>query len=176
MRLFGANTASAAVCGVSSLFLELEPVFNNVDAALSFAYDFDAGDADITTPVHVDGRVVNRTGVVSLEATALFDYAALCALCCKPLVRHATVPVKHFLLAEPQGEDDDAYIRLDTTRLNLDELVLEDIWLSIPSKFLCREACRGLCPTCGIDLNEGTCACQKASDPRLAALSELLGK
>jgi uncharacterized protein len=58
--------------------------------------------------------------------------------------------------------------------IDLSPLVLEQLVLALPTRALCREACRGLCPTCGIDLNSGTCACvQDEGDPRLAVLRTL---
>jgi len=37
--------------------------------------------------------------------------------------------------------------------------VAEQIALGIPLKPLCSESCKGLCPVCGIDLNNGSCNC-----------------
>ncbi len=45
--------------------------------------------------------------------------------------------------------------------IDLDEIIQEQLYLSLPIKSLCREDCRGLCPLCGKDLNEGDCACEK---------------
>ena len=42
------------------------------------------------------------------------------------------------------------------------------------SRFLCREDCKGLCPKCGKDLNDGPCKCGEDQDPRLAVLAQLL--
>ena len=33
-----------------------------------------------------------------------------------------------------------------------------------PFVILCKEDCKGLCPTCGADLNEGPCACDSSDD------------
>lgn len=159
------------------MFAELEAVFNNDGAVLALDYEYDIGDASVVTPVHVEGEIVNRTGIVSMKAKAKFDYSTQCALCCKPLLRHATIPVHHVLLTELQDEDfDDLYVQVENMRLNVDELISEDIWLAIPSRFLCKEDCKGLCMQCGQDLNEASCSCVKAVDPRLAALSQLLGE
>ena len=38
--------------------------------------------------------------------------------------------------------------------------VREDLLLEIPSFPLCRDGCKGLCPHCGQDLNEGSCDCR----------------
>ena len=72
-------------------------------------------------------------------------------------------------------EDFEDYIVIEGDELDLDELIYSDIILLTPTKFLCKEDCKGLCPTCGKNLNEGDCACAKQqTDPRLEALRQLL--
>lgn len=58
-------------------------------------------------------------------------------------------------------------------QINLDDLVLEQLELSLPTRVLCREDCRGLCSECGADLNIEQCNCQKPIDPRWQALADL---
>jgi uncharacterized protein len=48
--------------------------------------------------------------------------------------------------------------------LDLTEPVREDILLVLPQGCLCRDDCRGLCPSCGQNLNEGTCSCPASGD------------
>ncbi|MDQ3685295.1 MAG: DUF177 domain-containing protein [Acidobacteriota bacterium] len=63
----------------------------------------------------------------------------------------------------------------DTIAIN--DLVREQILLALPSRLLCREDCKGLCPTCGVDLNKEACACGDTEvDPRWAALAALKKK
>ena len=45
-------------------------------------------------------------------------------------------------------------------QIDLDEIIREQIYLSLPMKCLCREDCPGLCPVCGADLNKAKCECQ----------------
>ena len=60
------------------------------------------------------------------------------------------------------------------SKIDLNSVIIEQIVLEIPMKPVCSEECRGLCPTCGADLNLGLCACLGTMiDPRWAALSEL---
>ncbi|MBI5057915.1 MAG: DUF177 domain-containing protein [Nitrospirae bacterium] len=57
--------------------------------------------------------------------------------------------------------------------IDMEELIKEQILLAVPMKPLCGDECRGLCPGCGINLNEGACACgKKEIDPRLAPLEK----
>jgi uncharacterized protein len=58
--------------------------------------------------------------------------------------------------------------------LNLAALLWEEFSLALPVKPLCRPDCKGLCPECGKNLNEGACGCSPdTGDPRLAALRQL---
>ena len=43
--------------------------------------------------------------------------------------------------------------------LDLSELVRQQILLNLPMASLCRPDCRGICPQCGRNLNEGPCPC-----------------
>lgn len=61
----------------------------------------------------------------------------------------------------------------ENEQINLDDLVLEQLELSLPARVLCREDCRGLCSECGADLNFEKCRCEKPIDPRWQALADL---
>ena len=57
-------------------------------------------------------------------------------------------------------------------RLDLGELVREQVLLALPLKPVCRADCAGLCPTCGANRNRIECACRKTQvDPRFAPLA-----
>jgi uncharacterized protein len=61
--------------------------------------------------------------------------------------------------------------------LDLEELLREQVMLSQEMKPLCDEACKGICPKCGKDLNTGPCTCEtRETDPRLEVLKKLLDK
>ena len=89
------------------------------------------------------------------------------------------------LLFRPLGADKGAPDRaINTSETEIgyyqeDSLVLEDVLreqvlLSLPARTLCRQDCKGLCPHCGRDLNSESCTCDAApSDPRWSALSDL---
>jgi uncharacterized protein len=62
----------------------------------------------------------------------------------------------------------------DGEALDVDEIVKEQILLAVPTRMLCREDCKGICPQCGVDRNTGECNCEtKEIDPRWAALKNL---
>ena len=79
-------------------------------------------------------------------------------------------------LSREQDEevDEDELSFIDGCMLDADKLVTDEIVVALPTKILCREDCRGLCPQCGKNLNEGTCECTHESlDPRMAAIAEI---
>lgn len=57
--------------------------------------------------------------------------------------------------------------------LDLREGVRQYILISEPAKPLCKPDCRGLCPNCGADLNQGPCRCASEGDSRWGALASL---
>ena len=81
------------------------------------------------------------------------------------------------LLAEElEDEESDEIVLLEDGQADLDKLFTTACILALDGKHLCKEDCKGLCPTCGKDLNEGPCGCGKELDPRLAVLAKLLDK
>jgi uncharacterized protein len=61
-----------------------------------------------------------------------------------------------------------------TEEIDLAPLIKEQVMLALPTRPLCHENCRGLCSSCGIDLNQETCACSSsAADPRMAIFRTL---
>ena len=62
----------------------------------------------------------------------------------------------------------------DGEALDVDEIVKEQILLAVPTRMLCHEDCKGICPQCGVDRNTGECNCVTEDiDPRWAALKNL---
>lgn len=121
---------------------------------------------------NLDGTMLECSGTISLTVTMP------CSRCLKevelPLLLEFT---QRFVPAEAAGEaggDEDAEV-FSEYRLELLDFIINEIRLGIPMKVLCREDCKGLCPKCGRDLNEGPCGCDlHEEDPRWDALKDLL--
>ena len=146
-----------------------------IDTELDFSQVEYQGMCPITEPVRVVGAITVSAGVVQLAARATFVFHGRCDRCLNTFERTYDVPLEHILVATLEDEENDEYILLEQYQLNLADLALADILLELPYKSLCREDCRGLCPMCGKDLNEGLCGCtHKSVDPRLAVLGQLL--
>ena len=63
---------------------------------------------------------------------------------------------------------------ISTTKIDLDDIIREQIYLALPIKALCADTCAGLCSRCGVNLNRETCRCSENSGhPAFLKLKEL---
>ncbi len=74
-----------------------------------------------------------------------------------------------------RDELDTGFYKNDT--LDTEEVLVEQLLLSLPMKPLCSAECKGICPRCGTDLNVQSCNCDVPEiDSRLKVLEQLLKK
>jgi uncharacterized protein len=107
----------------------------------------------------------------------LFDVEV--EMACRRCLRQVRVRVEEpftllFREGAEAGESEDVYPLPADRDLDLLEPLREHVLLAVPELTLCDEACRGLCPVCGLNRNEGTCECTVSDkDPRWATLRRL---
>ncbi len=105
---------------------------------------------------------------------------AVCARCAEEFVAHNDRDFRLVLApravgfgAETDLRDEDLEFSLyDGSEIDLSPLIREQFLLSLPTRPLCHEDCRGLCPGCGMNLNHTQCGCRgeiRASAARDAA-------
>jgi uncharacterized protein len=71
-------------------------------------------------------------------------------------------------------EEDLSVAVFDDATIDIDELVREQVLLALPTRALCQEECKGLCPVCGANQNSSSCACvAQEIDPRWSGLKDL---
>lgn len=163
------------------MLFELKSVFLNEDHELKLHYELDIASIDIdgvfpfTSPVSVTAVARNRASLVTLTLDCAYDYSRSCDRCGEPFTRREQKLFTHRLAQTLADEGNDDYIETPDFTVELDEVVISDILLDLSQKNLCREDCRGLCQSCGFNLNEGDCGCERQSvDPRLAVLKQLI--
>ncbi len=165
------------------MVLDLKNIFAAENSELQIDYNYDMSGVDVSgvfplkNPVAAKGRISNRASVVSLEMEIRYLYSSVCDRCGKDTDREFCLNIDKILAPSIEGEDSDTIVVIPGMKLDLDEFIYSEVILSLPTKFLCQESCKGICPKCGKDLNEGECGCDfKEIDPRLAKLAELLEK
>ena len=165
------------------MLLDVSKLKNEPGGTLAFEVSLDlsdlafCGDCRAAEPVCAVGSVRNTAGVFVLSGELTTTLEGVCDRCAKPIRRSITLPMQAVLadeLANDDGEEDPWLFLLDGDCADLDEIVTTTFVLGMDTKFLCRDDCKGLCPTCGKDLNLGPCDCQPEPDSRLAVLKQLL--
>ncbi len=146
-----------------------------IDVQLDFSKEECAGQFPFETPVQVKGTVTASAEVVLLRAQIAFCFHGCCDRCLAPFKKEYVIPMEHILVDSLSNDENDDFILLQQYQLPLADLVMTDMLLELPYKSLCKDDCRGICPTCGKDLNEGPCDCKPdTTDPRLEVLKQLI--
>ena len=102
------------------------------------------------SPLKVRALAVRDCGIIKVEVSAQAAVILTCSRCLKDFF----LPLdKRFELIYP--------VDLSGKVIVLDGDVREELLLGYPQKILCKKECRGLCPKCGADLNEGACRCKR---------------
>ena len=96
-----------------------------------------------------------------------------CSRCLEEVSYPVSVKVTKELDFSDLDEEDSSYIK--DKYLDLDILIFDEVVPKLPSRVLCKEECKGLCPVCGTNLNHGTCNCDDfVPDPRLSVFNDIL--
>ncbi len=112
------------------------------------------------TPVQVKGKIENRAGVVMLTMQTAFSLLVTCDRCLKETVQTFCYDEKHCVVRFLQDEDqEENYVVAKAEKIDIAEIAVADLLLQLPSKLLCKEDCKGLCPVCGCDRNMTNCNC-----------------
>lgn len=163
------------------MLFELKSVFQNEGEEKQVNYKLDIADIDIDgvfpfrTPIDVTATAKNRASLVSLTIRACFSYSRSCDRCSTDFTREMDMLFEHKLAQTLVDDGNDDYIETPDFKLELDDIVISDILLSLPQKNLCKDDCKGLCQICGKNLNEGNCSCDKREiDPRLEMLKQFM--
>jgi len=131
-----------------------------------------------------DLTVQDMHGRVSMTRTPQGLYAQgllrgtvdhICSRCLTDMVQPVSARIAELYHYPPETAPPEALKVSDDAHLDLTSVVREDFLLSVPIQALCMPDCKGLCPDCGTNWNEGPCDCPSEEiDPRWAGLADLL--
>lgn len=147
------------------------------------AVDYHSPDLHQVDPLEVRGSAELVEGQIHINGNLHTRLEMVCARCLEPVVEEVSRDFDLFYRPlQSIQRDEEMRLRLDDTEiaffqgegLFLTDVLAEQVLLAVPMKAICRSDCRGLCPHCGINLNQDSCRCslQKA-DPRMAPLARL---
>ncbi len=132
--------------------------------------------------------VLNRKGEDRVEVQGVL-HTGTRLVCDRCLVDYDfAVDVDFHLLLEIQPDENWNLKELECSEADLDTVLLtepvvdlgdilrQQLYLSLPDKFICSPNCRGLCPHCGLDLNTGDCSCVAETKESPFAVLAMLNK
>lgn len=164
------------------MLLNVQKIINAPGERIAFQFELDLSDVDfggrypVQDPVVVTGDVRNVAGMLLLQFTAETVLQSVCDRCLKEFDNPKSVHYECMLAEELEDEENDDILLLEDGCVDLGELARTVFILEMDTKTLCSESCKGICPGCGVDLNQGSCTCKKEVDPRLAVLAKLLDR
>jgi uncharacterized protein len=144
-------------------------------------------------PLHVEAKLVRAERRVLLTVQAKPQLSAECVRCLAPVSLDVAVEFELTLVpedeyeSEPDPARDDAKVATAGSfgaegadeevyrgkEIDLDPILREQVVLALPGYPVCRESCKGLCSSCGANLNERECGCERrVPDPRWAGLEK----
>ena len=163
------------------MVLELKGFFNGgnrelkIETELDFSGEEYGGEYIFTTPVLVSGKISNKADVTHIDLICKVQIEKSCDRCGTKAVKQFEVNINRVAVNHLEGEEDDEFLLIPDEKLDLYEFCFGEVLLSLPMKHLCSENCKGICLSCGKNLNTGSCGCvTKSIDPRLEVLAKLL--
>jgi uncharacterized protein len=106
------------------------------------------------------------------------DVVYSCSRCLTAVTKHMSESFSREILNEGDkfGEDIGVLI-INNGVIDINEILIESLYMNLEPSILCSEDCKGLCPKCGTNLNEGKCDCNlHEADPRFSKLISLKDK
>lgn len=132
--------------------------------------------------LHASGMVVKHSAQVDVSGLIEGDAEVECTRCLKPIEHKLAIDFAvSFVTPEDFAADKEREVSpedlatdvLDSERVDIKDVVREQILLELPEQVFCKPDCKGLCPQCGADRNLIDCKCdEREIDPRWAALKD----
>ena len=163
--------------------LDISRVRSNVGMEKSFdllqtVEDIKEKNIHFLKPVHIQGKIRNEEGTLYLEGDAEIQIQRICDRCLSVYPQKLNLHIEEeFHIAQKKNDDFDFLKTYNGNRLGLDQTIQDAVLLNIQINSICREDCKGICPHCGKDLNQGPCSCDHEQlDPRMEILKTLISE
>ncbi|WP_072334699.1 MULTISPECIES: DUF177 domain-containing protein [unclassified Paenibacillus] len=134
-------------------------------------------------PLHVQLEARDVEGAAVVYGNLEIDVELSCSRCLTAVRDHVEIPFHETFVkgeenaandSDEEDEEEDDVLYVSGDRIELAPFLAESVMFSLPYIPLCKEDCKGLCPSCGTDRNEKECGCRTDKiDPRLAGLADL---
>jgi Uncharacterized ACR, COG1399. len=158
---------------------DISKIKNTLDSQINLNFDITLEDDDnsevyFTEPVHVNAVITSTEEGYDIDGFMDVSLDATCYRCLRPFHYHDIIEL-HDNINNYEEESGEKVFFNGGNQVYLDDLIRTNLLLSLPARYLCDEACRGICPDCGTNLNDSNCSCSSEPiDPRLEVLKKFL--
>ena len=123
------------------------------------------------SPINLKGKLSLVGDVIELNGIITTTLELQCSRCLSNFAKDVEVQIEEKLSTMENKDDDYIFIKGDV--IDITEIIENNIIVSLPIRRLCSDECKGLCPQCGMNLNNSSCSCGDIDvDPRLAKLKD----
>ena len=143
------------------MIIDLNAIKRAGKTQTSFFFEYSADikielpETELVAPVTLDGELfITGAAQAEVEGEITFTLKGACTRCLKPAEKTFVVE-----FSESFGTEDGYPVvngKIDLTKM-VDDIIITNT----PVTFLCKDDCKGLCPECGKNLNDGECKCNK---------------
>ena len=118
------------------------------------------GDPVAFEEIAVKGEYFGADGRVRIRGEAAAQLHSRCCRCLEPVCVPITAEIDAEFARVEDPDDPDLYL-FEGSKADLTDAVRDALLLEMPYRVLCSEDCKGLCPSCGRNLNLDPCTCQE---------------
>ncbi len=160
--------------------LDLSPILHCPEGKVKTSFTLDLSNLDffgekpIQNPVTIDATVENHGGALVLQGQASSLLQLCCDRCGESISTTKNVPLDSLVAQTLEDQEHDEILLLEGTYLPLGEIATTAFILAMDTKTLCSDQCKGLCPRCGVNLNQKDCTCPQENTSPFVALASLL--
>ena len=138
---------------------------------------------DFSKPVILTGEFIKNGDIIEFKGQIKTELILTCSRCLERFKYSFDAPLEVTITSNSSlvGE----HVIIDSEEIDFEPIIESSIIFELPLKKLCKEDCKGLCPYCGVNLNEVSCNCklnhnfdleeneEDHIDPRFAKLKDL---
>lgn len=162
MRINVSEIVKSEGAGIDVHFCDNLPELREFDTSVEYKPSFE-----------FTGRIVNLGGLLKLSGKLHYEYYANCLRCLERVETARDIEVEESFVEVSKSDDEDAYT-FEENAVDIDKPLMDNIILDMPMRIVCSEDCKGLCGSCGTNLNLKDCNCDESKivDPRMEILKD----
>ena len=151
---------------------------DSIDIKVDISFEYNGylpKDISIISPIFFTGNAIKQSGKIFIIGEHKFVAEFVCNRCLVRFQKEIKGTVHEQLAKEASLESEsEEFYEIKNHMIDMKEILEDALILALPIKVICDDDnCKGLCPVCGVNLNQEQCHCEEEKiDSRLEILKE----